>query len=213
MAAAPAGRHGKGLRAWTLEMRQFGRRSGRRRDRSGRKTATSRRGKLERKRAAAAIGRKDHTRRGTRHNLNYRLDFGAREPLRASALSAPGELRRCGWRCLLRRRTSLRVKNRTDAARWGKYSAELSFSSTDGGAGWRDASKGLEKTRTGSERECAALQKSAARRVSGFSRFRYRVNLNCNRPLSLTAMHPTLNAKCAFRMGHPTRRSMYSCPV
>ena len=135
MAAAPGGKHGKQLKAWTLQAKRFCRRSGRRRNRFGQKTPTSRQGKLERKRAAAGIGRKDHTRRGAGRNLNYRLDFGAREPPRASASSAPGELRRCGWRCLLRRRTSLRVKNRTDAARWGKYSAELSFSSTEGGAG------------------------------------------------------------------------------
>ena len=149
MAAAPGGRRGKGLKAWTLQMRRFCRRSGRRRDRSGRRTPTSRQGKLEQKRAAAGVGRKDHTRRGAGRNLNYRLDFGAREPLRASALSAPGELRRCGWRCLLRRRTSLRVKNRTDAARWGKYSAELSWSSTGGRAGCGDASKGRGENENG----------------------------------------------------------------
>src|ERR1700691_3152887 len=123
MAAAPVGRRGKGLKAWTLQMTRSGRCSGRRRDRSGRRTATSKHRKLEQKRAAAGVGRKDHTRREEGRNLNYRLDFGAREPLRASALSAPGELRRCGWRCLLRRRTSLRVRNRTDAARCEKYSA------------------------------------------------------------------------------------------
>jgi len=173
MAAEPCGRRGKGLKAWTLQAKRFCRRSGRRRDRFGQRTPTSRQGKLERKRAAAGIGRKDHMRRGAGRNLNYRLDFGAREPPRANALSAPGELRRCGWRCLLRRRTSLRVKNRTDAARCGKYSPKLSFSSTDGSAGWRDASKGREKTRTGSEPECAALQKSAARVYWGFSMYDY----------------------------------------
>jgi hypothetical protein len=129
MAAVPGGRHDKGLKAWTLQMRRFCRRNGCRRDRSGQRTPTSRQDKLEQKRVAAEIGRKDRMRRGAGRNLNYRLDFGAREPPRANALSAPGELRRCGWRCLLRRRTSLRVKNRTDAARWGKYSAELSWSS------------------------------------------------------------------------------------
>jgi hypothetical protein len=163
MAAAPGGRHGKGLKAWTLEMRRFCRRSGRRQDCFGQRTPTSRQGKLERKRVAAGVDRKDHMRRGAERNLNYRLDFGAREPLRANALFAPGELPRCGWRCLLRRRTSLRVKNRTDAARWGKYSAELSWSSTVGAARWRDASEWEAKARTGSEPECAALQGSAAR--------------------------------------------------
>jgi len=135
MAAAPGGRHGKGLKAWSLQMRRFRRRSGCRQDRSGQRIPTSRQDKLERKRAAAGLGRKDHRRRGAGRNLNYRLDFGARELPRANALSAPGELRRCGWRCLLRRRTSLRVKNRTDAARWGKYSAELSWSSMMGEPG------------------------------------------------------------------------------
>jgi hypothetical protein len=55
----------------------------------------------------------------------------------------------------------------------GKYSAELSWSSTEDGAGWRDASKGPEKTRTGSEPECTALQKSAARVYWGFSMYDY----------------------------------------
>ena len=152
MAAAPGGRRGKGLRAWALEMRRFCRRSGRRQDRSEQRTPTSRQGKLERKRAAAGIGRKDHMWREAGRNLNYLLDFGAREPPRANGLSAPGELRRCGWRCLLGRRTSLRVKNRTDAARWGKYSAELSWSSTMGRTGAWDASKGTKKSRTGKTR-------------------------------------------------------------
>jgi hypothetical protein len=173
MAAAPAGRHGKGLRAWTLEMRQFGRRSGRRRDRSGRKTATSRRGKLERKRAAAGIGRKDHTKRAAGRNLNYRLDFGAREPPRASALSAPGELRRCGWRCLLRRRTSLRVKNRTDAARWGKYSAELSFSSTQGWAGGEMRAKAGRKRERAANRSAPHSRNPLPAAYWGFSMYDY----------------------------------------
>jgi hypothetical protein len=195
MAAAPGGRRGKGLKAWTLQMRRFCRRSGRRQDRSGQRTPTSRQGKLERKRVAAGVGRKDHIRRGAERNLNYRLDFGARGldfgapglP-RANALSAPGELRRCGWRCLLRRRTSLRVKNRTDAARWGKYSAELSWSSTvDRRAGEMRAKR--QRNRERGKREWAAkyrVHRTPVRCPStcrDFFRFRCRVNLSCGRKL------------------------------
>ncbi len=106
-AAAPSGKRGKGLNLQMLPEKRLPLRSGSRRGRSGRRTPTSKQGRLERKKAAARVSRKDHTRKEEVRNSNYRLDFGAREPRRASVLSAPGERRSRGWRCLLRRRTSL----------------------------------------------------------------------------------------------------------
>ncbi len=108
-------------------------RSARRQGRIGWRTATSSptsiRGRQEQRKAAAGGIRKEHRKTGARRNLNYQLDFEARERdfgvpglRRASALSGPGECRRCEWRSLCGRRTSLRA-NRTDAARWGEYSA------------------------------------------------------------------------------------------
>ncbi len=82
--------------------------NGRRRVRFGRGTPTSKQGRLEPKRAAARGSRKERRRRGAGRNLNYRLDFGAREPRRASALFALVERRSCEWRSLCGRRTSLR---------------------------------------------------------------------------------------------------------
>lgn len=101
---------GIALKTWALKAQAARRRSARTRERPGRGIPTSKQGKLARKKAAAEGSRKERRGREGWRNLNYRLDFGAREPPRATALSALAERRSCGWRCLLRRRTSLRGK-------------------------------------------------------------------------------------------------------
>ena len=97
---------------------------------SGRRTPTSRHGKLEQKRAAAGVGRKDHRRRGARRNLNYRLDFGAREPPARQRVVCASGTSAMRMAVSLEKTHLASGQNRTDAARWGKYSAELSWSST-----------------------------------------------------------------------------------
>jgi len=111
-AAGRGGRRGKALNLWTFPEGRAHRHSGRRRARTGRETVTSKQRKLERKRAAAGTRRKVRRRKEEGRNSNYRLDFGAREPLHATASSAKAEPRQCGWRCLYGRRTSQRAKTK-----------------------------------------------------------------------------------------------------
>ena len=161
MAAGRGGRCGKALKPWALRSRSWRRRSGRRRVRSGRETPTSKQGKLERKRAAARGSRKERRTREAGRNLNYRLDFGVPEPRRANALSALMERRSCGWRCLSRRRTSLRGENRTDAARCGKYSAIAEILAY--GRGRQDGATGRGAIKADAMRDIA--QDDAGRRL------------------------------------------------
>jgi hypothetical protein len=90
-----------------LRMRVAHRRSGHRETRPGRGIQTSKRGRLERKKAAAEGSRKVHRGRERGRNSNYRLDFEAREPPRATALFPMAEPRSSGSQCRSRRRTSL----------------------------------------------------------------------------------------------------------